>query len=490
MQTALDLMYSTLKLKGILPPEFHRAAFAVAKKEKDTNLLRALIARPDAPTDLVDLYSKDNRLPVRVAYLTRPGWDPARLAAELASETRAGVLSEVFSKAKDVKVRSVIEQTFLAKPTKTLAKLLIESSSDPVKFQALKTLGSDFDTPYAYPSDLGRKIVAAADSLALSDPTKLCSLFDNSILLKGVISNTQAPLECLIKAIDSTFSAIYDKNRTPLYSYYPGLEYWVSTVTALNALLAARTEPELISCILALRRFDMADDINFIFQEFLASNGLIGDESDVSTPSGRMYAAIFSRDPDLLASIVTLPHIIHEGNLISRIFQNPALPVESALALIKMYHSRAIPFWLVSDFAERNKADLDVLDFVYTYYPTMFSKFGLSLYPDPSTATARLTQVIGSKFSQRELAACFPLLSSLADSPSFDMDTFFENAPWALLTHPNIRYYNLDAVFIALTNREADIFGDDPAAWENFSVLASDFTGSAADLLRAAAALA
>jgi len=114
----------------VLPPTSHRVAWALANQYQNRELMRALVARLDAPSDLRAQYATLEDPQLRATFLARPDVTDAERGAGLAGERRADVLVKALKKtgwANPTVIQAAVA-ALAAKPTKGLA---VEMTSVP-----------------------------------------------------------------------------------------------------------------------------------------------------------------------------------------------------------------------------------------------------------------------------------------------------------------------------------------------------------------------
>lgn len=162
----LRMFTSLLNTSTSVDPEIHRAAWAHACETGNTALRRTLVARLDAPADLVTHYAALTESELRGIYTARPDLGTVQQAESLRGERRVKVLVDALKKTGNAApVLAVAVEAFTLKPTKALAEhfLSLDTAYLTPELAAaiLRTLGADERYEYSSRFDSSFKRVAS-----------------------------------------------------------------------------------------------------------------------------------------------------------------------------------------------------------------------------------------------------------------------------------------------------------------------------------------
>lgn len=487
--SALKMMEKTLKASGPLPETFHEVAFTLASKAKDLDVLALLAARPDAPKSLLEKYRLDKRPGVRVAYLTRPDLSEATLIAELASESRAGVLSEVLKASpSNTVLRSSVEKVFLSKPTKALAKVLIDSADPEVQLKCVLLLDGS-----ALTIGQSNDCLKVAKNLSLSEATvdRLVEGARTGTWLEPVLESPHVSDASLCKAIKLVASSILDTYG------YQSRRVWEGFVKKLDKILSSDPALEVIEAVTKLRERDLRIDTAGAFEEMLASKGLIAfeGEPDLSSKAGALSAASHCSDPAVLSVLVDKVTRAYEPEISARLLMNPALPAKKALFVLENAHGGYSTVSLAR-MAQIHSRSLNVVNAAYRRAAQpMLKEYGLSLYPNREVGSRELVSMAAALWSDTSKNTHYmhtegqALLFHITNCEDVELDSVFDLIPWRMISSAS-SWLSFDRLLARLAFYETEVFGDNFAAWETFATLAEGFEGSVSDLLSAAKELA
>jgi hypothetical protein len=420
-----------------LPAAVHRAGWALLRTTPADPLLQTLVARADAPDDLVEVYRTITTVEVRVAFLARLGHTADFLTAELARENRAGVLSRLLDRAEgNVVLQTVVAAKFAARPTIALAKALLPFAANlnaTAAAQILRTFAartgdlSDVGTHYLH--DLVKVIAADADlhnemGLLCAGDTRLVTLYQRT---PGVSVAVRTAILDLIEA-------------QPVSEWHLQLQ---------QMLFTPDLQPQIIDRIAGMLP-QMPEHLHHRLRDRIRTITDTGAE-----PTWQELLARAADGNDTAACQVIL---------------HPAAPVEVRALTASGNRYRAEDV-----LAYAGELPEPVLDAVVVKHTREATEAGVwKLYADP--AAAQIRAITALTHNRTDLA-------TIADS-GLDPQAL-RHLPWPALTHAlGGRNRRPSAELVTgFTGVQTAALGDDPIAWEVYAGLAGDFDGTLGDLL-------
>lgn len=465
-----------------LPAQVHRAAYALATRAGDQPLLTLLVARPDAPADLFESYRSLSDIPLRVAFLTRPGHDPEFLRSEISSEKRAGVLKALVAPGTSAEVTASIAAVFLERPTRALAEALVHVSSElsiPARMKVVEVLGSRYGS---LTQTNAQALKATVRSLASSSPlvaSQAALLVSEPELASFFLDLPGLDLPARLSIVKTALAGILDTpgfvDRNGSRTYYGGRAVQGVIASASRLLAVPDLQPEVVEAISALGTHALVT---------AQERRLL--ESRVAA-RGANAAAVSKSSRD------TLLELVQKGDEAAQVqvVTSDSFTLEERIATL----GRMRNFSPLVPAAPRLPGDL--LDELYVRAAEeMVKAHGFSLYPDPVAAQVALVRkaAVASESTRSSYNYWYGTpLTSLLRTGALAPEAL-SAFPWAFVRALSSPYtYSMDVATASLLEHVADLqaaaFGDVMACWETFAILSGDFSGTVGELVEMVATL-
>lgn len=480
--------------------DFQRRVYDLATSTKDQPLLLNLVRRSDAPEDLLETYRTDKRVEVRTAYLTRPDLSPDHVAAELASEKRAGVLVALVKGGQASEgVLELVEATFMAKPTKSLAEAFAACSHSTISLPTARTvlavlmssMGRSTRPVFTGIQRLLERVLDDLEaSVLLARTPNLSAAF-----IQALLARNHLPLEVVGELLPVGMSAQKSDLVARFLSVDRVADHLRSTLKRFPeegpAVVASLLEAHPSWCALDQGRYDL--------EATLLELGTVP-----SAPSeegkNRMVAhqALVSTSAVELSSVLaTLTCTAPSGVLTSvgpeRLAQNPHLdPADAALAFDLVAARSGSRSALRTLVLTSKSPDLAVR--LVKMSPANLDTEVVALCADPSGTLRALGEKAHADYVEalkaREywrLDIATDRLVSLLTQDCFDPVVAVEFLPWSAFQNGTSGDSGVHAL---VASRLSSELGSSAAAWETFAGLADGFEGTVAELLEVAKTLA
>lgn len=317
---------SVLSSSADLSPDVLRSALVCAQESRSEELMKALASRPDLPDDVDEAIRKENRAPVRAAWITRPGRSVKEVQSVLAKEKRATVLSAVVlsgSAPAEVVISAASDQRA------SVACAVLESPAPrDVREVALRNLLAKYDDlTNAQRSTLDQAVLSGA-VLAPEESIPLTSGHLLRSLVKTAEKLTPASyLHALQTLVEDACAAVM-KQKGAMSSYHRS---WVIDKAYMDAVSLLEKAPD-DACIEATRvalapyqssRSRLLEDaLKLVSSGLNARQALLSEAKDVETTPVRLS--------ELTASALQN----NDSELATHLVQNLSTPADSFSLLI------------------------------------------------------------------------------------------------------------------------------------------------------------
>jgi hypothetical protein len=506
-----SMMHRALSSKAVLSPEFQRHAFALATSSEDTALLLALVRRADAPEDLQATYRADKRVEVRACFLTRPSTSKETLEAEVRAEKRAGVLTAVVKDSStSPELLEVIEETFRAKPTKSLAEAFATARPDTVTLSTALVVVPLLEKSWdRLTSSVSQGLLALVKRVALDAPSAalLAPELSHPALAQELLSADLGPeaaahlVEVLARASAEALTARYHYGYRVLPS---------SVSTAARAVAAAhpvegpRVLADALSRIpqwVCAERLEL-EELLFASGASLAAPDVTGLPKDQARARLLTHQALVSSSPKELTKVlsallvsaatndrgaVTLP-----DGAGRRLATNPALGLDDARRLLGVEGDHRKPA-LAAALAKR-LADPALASLVVRSFPGSIDPDVLAMTEDPTAVLDEVGAAAARNWLRSTTSRYYSYnafssdLTRILSQPVFPPEVAARHLPWRVFE--DYAPVNEAALYTFVSACLSERLGTDAAAWETFSGLASGFDGTLGELLDVAETLA
>lgn len=504
-EAARTFMKAALMGSETLPGDFHKAAYKMAVTAKDTSFIEELIGRVDAPEDLVETYKNLEKSNYRIAYLRRKNLTTEEIVKLMEGETRAGVLGAVLKSGDfDESVHKAVEESFMKKPTKILASLLISLSKDPdVLIKSLNVLSASMNVSNVLNEacvSASFKLITKDHDLALKRLRELNSPVAMRAIFRNVTLNSEEFCEFAVKYVSTS-------GNTDFYNHYYARNE-EDNETALHVKLNEFVEDENVYKLLkSLDEKTIFHAYKRVISDFLETsifnpNSALNYNRDSEV--SRRIASFRNSDVNVLTELYNdffKEKSVAEGLLLNEAFPKNLLKefIPKTVAHARYYGNTTVTEVTVSaavliELAKRNKGNDEILDLLYVkHQDLMLVNFGYSLYEDESKAQTRLFikalqhyEETLHEISRWSISTSF---ESLLNHKGTDLNIAFKYVPFPYLKVRRYHDTKLNRVWEFITAKQVEILKDDFNAWETFAVLAETFEGSIEELLECASEL-
>ena len=499
----------------VVPAEVHRAAWRYTQTERAIDLAKMLVARLDAPADLVAEYAALTAPELRNVYLARPEVGEDQVASAIAGERRASVLLDALNRNGHVpEVVAEAVTAFLEKPTKTLVdrmRELPEAQRTPRLADAVLTVYSARDVTEAAPGltpmlgHLGRDR-ARAWLPRLENPTLVAQLicYDVGDDLAG-----QTAVRVLTQMLAP---------GNPFNSHHRS---WLALDLTRAALAGRRSDDGLRARLLEVLGHAADTDLSAAIATVVNQNRPephtpwpdgAGDETRTEAPTGpgrapgTAVAAVASADPSALVELAhssdpavvasvadRLPGINPNDTGWSRIagalLGNPALTVADRHRIMRAVRMAVEPRLGHLDAISLFRGD----DLVRETWCAQFPHQVLSQHGwEPFGGVAQSARLVPEWAAKRNdtrfaVAVTHALQAGVPDEVVLTVPMEMILALW---TTPGGRTKAAPLMARVATRHIADRLGDQADAWALFNRLQGAFTGTLGELLNTCCAAA
>jgi hypothetical protein len=452
MTTALSpitasLLNAQLSGTSTLPAVTHQAAWALLRNLPGNKLLGMLVMRDDAPADLVEQYRRAVHPAIRARYLSRAQHTADSLRHELAGENQASVLSQYLtSDAPDLLVQAVGEK-LLVHPTVALATALTSFHRRlpaPVRLQILTLLHHRYPKlPRPARFYLNQLMTGLFDDQAVDQQTAASIVAENPDLCLPMFMASGVSEQTRHRMLDT---AAASGNLTVAIKGLLTLDDLQPSVLDRSEQLAAAMPP-------GFDRDDILADLTF-----------------VKTPKALPPAGPVMTLPERLQAAAT------RADVALTVILDDTVPLNDRLRVAEDSDGFAGAAGQLARLPE------PLQDLFMLRHPQRAVKHGgWGVYSDPLAAQVRVLAAAHATGKDSPLAG---VLSAGIDQAAVRTVGWQALAAVAgTFTYDDRR----QAIVDLITAGQADVLGDDPAAWEVFAVLCGEFNGTFGELLDACA---
>lgn len=485
-----------------LSAEVQRASWALGLRTKDYKLLGALISREDLSEDLVAAARSRTEIPIRVAYLTRPGITREEYMLLLADEARAGVLAGACTGGSldgQDDLIALLSSRMEAKPTVALAKTIVSLKGGTPRLYALalQVMGNRTNESYDTMVRI-RDCVTVVKTDPVAAEMVLTSLSSTGILEGIGVSFLDTPAvsdATRIAIIRECLPALVRKVVGQRQSAYG--HRWIPGDNDLSSFLTnLLSAPDLTGPVLA----EVAAQLVPLDAFAPAYDGWTqkvtdydpGEEQRLANARRALLAE--ARSTTDLARQAQIADEAHDHEVYQALLENPALDGEALETVVLSYATRAETEQRRMLEAAKSRSESLLLKLYArdTREWIMFDQW--KSFADPQKARCDLIDGIadGSLVTTTYYYHVDQTLNMIANELDAD-DPALGRFPWEFLTR-QVRGYSADGPTSRklcrwLVTEQQRVLGNDTSKWETLEVLSSDFSGTLSDLVAAASAL-
>lgn len=462
---ALQYIYAQIaRSPAAVAPGVQRGIFDYAVAQANDNILWALIARADAPEDLLHIYSDIDVASMRAVYLSRPDRTIEELEAATTAERRVTVLSTIA----ESEAASPALLTVLSRDTRRgVARAVLGNDNSPIEAltASLQHLVASYDNlPWSIRNEIRARVTARTE---LADVAVAAT--DSIDLLDHLALDAHLSRESQLRIVELCIEA----------AFAPGASRYSHETAARAALRLAANKA--LHPHVGARLLEVCANLNVASHTAGKLKSALGGihasigGGQVDTAVARQACAQTSRDPEALASICA--QAVTEARagsttLAETLAVNPATPVGALIELMGVLTSKE-----VGAIVSRHPDNIDIVAGAMRAHVALVRNATLEGVEDPRAVLA--AHVAAVTASAATLTSdVLAHMRAVMGCAAVDAD-IIASMPWPAVCHSSAPAVAAAAVAGILERA----LGDDSAAWHTFNVLASDYSGTLTDLV-------